>query len=78
MQKKTWIDFNWQIQSAATVDGNVALSLLKQARALETGVKFQWAVDGSLASLLCWMVDFEDTLGDTEKSIVRQTMAKWK
>lgn len=76
--QKNWIHFNWQIQSATTVDGNVALSLLKQARALETGVKFQWAVDGSLASFLCWMVDFEDTLGNTEKSIVRQTGRQWQ
>lgn len=52
--------------------------MLKQPRAVETGVTFQWAVDGSLASLLCWMVDFEDTLGNTEKSIVRQTGRQWQ
>lgn len=37
----------------------------------EEEVKSQWSVDGSVASLHSWLVDFEDTLGDMEDSITR-------
>lgn len=37
----------------------------------ERGVRSQQAVDGSLVSLHCWLVDFEDTLGNSVDSTCR-------
>lgn len=45
---------------------------------MRSEAKSQRAVDGSLASLHCWLDDFEDTQGNTEDSIARHMGGRWR